>query len=289
MTSNVKLVLLYFYERNLSFSDILLTLLSDVEFSTEPVVHDLKIKSDAIVAALLKTQAHTTPHTQQNLLLVYKRELTELVRPDNGAHFNAASVSAEQLESFRVDETAAVMAWIAPFLWDLLDTLLLTHGKKTNVAEEGEDQEYWELMNFPEDSDELEQVILNITPGDRDHNMKKHRRDQRSAIIEIVSLAHALQWKAHKMVCRKRLSFSALLCKAGTETQMPCKVSSVSFSNQARHPNGSSILLRGLGFQSLLGQSIEQSIPYHLNLPTTYKNLDKHFSCAMRMITSTWS
>jgi hypothetical protein len=57
-------------------------------------------------------------------------------------------VSAEQLESFRVDETAAVMAQIAPFLWDLLDTLLLTHGKKTNVAEEGEDEEYWEHMNF---------------------------------------------------------------------------------------------------------------------------------------------
>jgi hypothetical protein len=126
-------------------------------------------------------------------------------------------VSAEQLESFRVDETAAVMAWITPFLWDLLDALFLTQGKKTNVAEEGEDEEYWEHMNFPEDSDELEQVILNITPGDHDHNIKKHRHDQRSAIIVIVSLVRALQWKAHKMVCRKSLSFSALLCKAGTE------------------------------------------------------------------------
>jgi hypothetical protein len=110
MTSNIKHVLLYFYECNLSFSDILLTLLSDIEFSTEPVVHDLKIKSDAIVAALLKTQARAMPHTQQDLMLVYKHELTELVRPDNGAHFNAASVSAKQLESFYVDETAAVMA-----------------------------------------------------------------------------------------------------------------------------------------------------------------------------------
>jgi hypothetical protein len=55
-------------------------------------------------------------------MLVYKCELTELVRPDNGAHFNAASVSAKQLESFHVDEMAAVMAQIAPFLWDLLDT-----------------------------------------------------------------------------------------------------------------------------------------------------------------------
>jgi hypothetical protein len=54
---------------------------------------------------------------------------------------------------------------------------------------------------------------------------------------------------------------------------MPCKVSSASFSNQARHLNGSSILLCGLGFRSLLGQSIEQSIPYHLNQPTTYENL----------------
>jgi hypothetical protein len=70
---------------------VLSTLLSDVEFSTEPVVHDLKIKSDAIVAALLKTQACATPHTQQDLMLVYKCELTELVRPDNGAHFNAVS------------------------------------------------------------------------------------------------------------------------------------------------------------------------------------------------------
>jgi hypothetical protein len=73
---------------------------------------------------------------------------------------------------------ALVIARIAPFLWSLLDTLLLTHRKKTNVAEEWEDEEYWEHMNFPEDSDELEQVILNITPGDYDHNMKKHWRDQ---------------------------------------------------------------------------------------------------------------
>ena len=70
-----------------------------------------------------------------------------------------------------MDDTAASMARIAPFLWDLLDTLLLTRGKTTNVAASegpegepgGEDEEYWEHMNFPEDSDELEQVILNVT------------------------------------------------------------------------------------------------------------------------------
>ena len=33
-----------------------------------------------------------------------------------------------------MDDTAASMAQIAPFLWDLLDTLLLTRGKTTNVA-----------------------------------------------------------------------------------------------------------------------------------------------------------
>jgi hypothetical protein len=106
MTSNVKHVLLYFYKCNLSFSDILLTLLSDVEFSTEPVVHDLKIKSDAIVAALLKTQACAMPYTQQDLMLVYKRKLTELVRPDNGAHFNAAS---EGTVSLTMDVTCLVV------------------------------------------------------------------------------------------------------------------------------------------------------------------------------------
>lgn len=201
--STVKQVLLYFYEHNLSFSNVLLILLSDEEFSTEPIVTDLKTKSDAIIAALLKTpsRARAIPHwhTQENLVQVYKRELTELVRPDNGAHFNASSVSNEQLESFRMDDTAASMARIAPFLWDLLDTLLLTRGKTTNVAASegpegepgGEDEEYWEHMNFPEDSDELEQVILNVTPGDRDHNMKKHRQEQKSAIIEIVSLTYA--------------------------------------------------------------------------------------------------
>ena len=191
--STIKHVLLYFYERNLSFSDILLTLLSDGEFSTEPIVTDLKIKSDAIIAALSKTK--------QDLVQVYKRELTELVRPDNGAHFNAASVSAEQLESFRVDDTAAGMAQIAPCLWNLLDILLLPDAKTTNVADEGEEEEYWEHMDFPEDSDELERVILNVTPGDHDHNIRKHRRDQKSAIIEIVSIMDseqdALQKKAY--------------------------------------------------------------------------------------------
>jgi hypothetical protein len=189
----IKHVLLYFYEHNLSFSDILLTLLSNGEFSTEPIVTDLKIKSDAIIAALLKTTTHAMPHTQQDLVQEYKCELTELVRPDNGAHFNAASVSAKQLESFRVDDTAAGMARIAPCLWDLLDTLLLTNGKTTNVADKGEDEEYWEHINFSEDSDELKQVILNLTPGDCDHNIKKYWHDQKSAIIKIVSLIDALQ------------------------------------------------------------------------------------------------
>ena len=56
--STVKQVLLYFYEHNLSFSNVLLILLSDEEFSTEPIVTDLKTKSDAIIAALLKTPSH---------------------------------------------------------------------------------------------------------------------------------------------------------------------------------------------------------------------------------------
>ena len=43
--STVKQVLLYFYEHNLSFSNVLLILLSDEEFSTEPIVTDLKTKS----------------------------------------------------------------------------------------------------------------------------------------------------------------------------------------------------------------------------------------------------
>ena len=99
-----------------------------------------------------------------------------------------------------MDDTAASMARITPFLWDLLDTLLLTRGKTTNLnvaASEGpegepggDDEDNWEHMNFPEDSDELEQVILNVTPGDRDHNMKKHQQEQKSAIIEIVSLTY---------------------------------------------------------------------------------------------------
>ena len=93
---------MYFYEHNLSFSNILLVLLSDGEFSTEPIVADLKINSDAIIAAFLKarSQAHAMPLPQQveDLLQVYKHELTELVKSENGAHFNAASVSTEQLE-----------------------------------------------------------------------------------------------------------------------------------------------------------------------------------------------
>ena len=47
-----------------AFSNVLLILLSDEEFSTEPIVADLKIKSDAIIAALLKTPSHAwaIPH-----------------------------------------------------------------------------------------------------------------------------------------------------------------------------------------------------------------------------------
>lgn len=134
------------------------------------------------------------PHTQPDLVQVYKHKLMELVKPENGAHFNAASVSTEQLESFRVDDTAVDMARIAPFLEDLLDILLAT----TDIAEEGlgEDEEYCD-MNILEDLDELKQVILNATPGDRDCNMKKHQNDQKSAIIVIVSLTDPLQLKAH--------------------------------------------------------------------------------------------
>lgn len=40
---------------------------------------------------------------QQDLAQVYKHEILELVGLDNGTHFDATSVSTEQLEGFSVD------------------------------------------------------------------------------------------------------------------------------------------------------------------------------------------
>jgi hypothetical protein len=183
-SSYVAPILLYFHQNNLLLSDFLLTLLSDVQLSTDPIVNDLKIKSDKVVTVLLNTSTDFMQAQHDAMKQIYKAEVTELAKPDHGLHFSASNVSVEQLESFQMDEMATRMAQIAPYLWDLLDTLLLTCGMGNILMQEGDhdDQD-----NLAEEG--LEGVFLNAAPGDRNHAKKTRQHDQKLALIQIVSAA----------------------------------------------------------------------------------------------------
>ena len=83
-----------------------------------------------------------------------------------------------------MDEMAAGMAQIAPLLWDLMDTLLLTHGmENTSTRENNLDNQ----DEQPEAEDELEGFFLNAAPGDRNHTKKMRQHDRKLALIQIVS------------------------------------------------------------------------------------------------------
>ncbi|KAF8226811.1 hypothetical protein L208DRAFT_1300200 [Tricholoma matsutake] len=111
---------------------------------------------------------------------IYKAEVIELAKPDHGLHFSASNVSIEQLESFQMYEMATGMAQIAPYLWDLLDTLLLTCGMGNILMQEGD---HHDQDNLAEEG--LEGVFLNAAPSDRNHAKKTCQHDQKLALIQI--------------------------------------------------------------------------------------------------------
>ena len=125
-------------------------------------------------------QAQHDAMTQQ----IYKAKVTELAKPDHGLHFSASNVSVEQLESFQMDEMATGMAQIAPYLWDLLDTLLLTCGMGNILMQEGDHDDQDNLAD-----EGLEGVFLNAASGDRNHTKKMRQHARKVALIQIVSAA----------------------------------------------------------------------------------------------------
>ncbi|KAG2049947.1 hypothetical protein BDR06DRAFT_865602, partial [Suillus hirtellus] len=52
------------------------------------------------------------------------REVQELAKVENGSHFSAVDVKAEQIEGFKIDDMALQIVEEAPMLWALLDSLL---------------------------------------------------------------------------------------------------------------------------------------------------------------------
>ena len=163
-------IILYFHQNNLLLSDFLLALLSDVQLSTDPIVNDLKIKSDKVVIALLNTSTEMMQAQHDAMKQIYKTKVTELAKPGHRLHFSASNVSVEQLESFQMDEMATGMAQITPFLWDLLYTLLLTHEMGNILMQEGDhnDQD-----NLAEEG--LEGLFLNAAPSDCNHVKQMHQ------------------------------------------------------------------------------------------------------------------
>ena len=79
---DVTLILLYFHQNKLLLSDFLLALLSNAQLSTDPLVNDLKIKSDKIVTALLNTSSDTIQAQHDAMKQLYQAEVIELAKQD---------------------------------------------------------------------------------------------------------------------------------------------------------------------------------------------------------------
>ncbi|KZT00068.1 uncharacterized protein LAESUDRAFT_666920 [Laetiporus sulphureus 93-53] len=94
----------------------------------------------------------------------YLKSVERLVHTSNGWHLNAFRSSAEQIQSFHVEDMAVAMEELAPELWDLIGCLLSkensSHGSTDDGQEvlDSEELEYWmalgEDVEFDQQDDE---------------------------------------------------------------------------------------------------------------------------------------
>ncbi|KAG2126962.1 uncharacterized protein EDB93DRAFT_1271912, partial [Suillus bovinus] len=119
-------------ELNVSVSAFVISLLeSPYEFSQFPI-NDLAAHFTTILATSLA-------HPNLNSLIVswastlcterLKQSVVQLSKEENGWHFSATNVLAEQLEEFQLEDMAKDIKDIALDLWHLLDALLSANQK----------------------------------------------------------------------------------------------------------------------------------------------------------------
>ncbi|KAJ3729831.1 hypothetical protein C8R42DRAFT_716088 [Lentinula raphanica] len=123
---------------------------------------------------LLRESAISTQQAAAKTMIeTYRNEIVGLVERERGFHFNATTATLEQLESFAIENLAARMQSLCPFLSDLLDTLLdanhsywrrVQYPNEESDSETSVDQENDEAVRMDSDSDEERDNELQTEP-----------------------------------------------------------------------------------------------------------------------------
>lgn len=139
----------------ISASTFFISLLQNQYFPAS-ATNDLVANLSQILTALLAHPNVNQPVLQwAGTVFTQKvaRSIADLSKVENGWHFGAANVSAEQLADFRVEELAQDMECMAPELWHFLDVLLSANTKLAASNARGPDtlddekDEYWAQLD----------------------------------------------------------------------------------------------------------------------------------------------
>ncbi|KAJ7078049.1 hypothetical protein B0H15DRAFT_805015 [Mycena belliarum] len=142
-----------FQSQQLQISHFVVSVLQHSSFTKHPAVLDLLTHSSDILNALLNhpESAQSTINWANDIIKAnYSAAIKELAAKENGWHFIAAKATAEQLESFRIEDIARDIRLLAPELWDLIG-LMLTADQRTATEDPVADDPMVSDDDLPQD------------------------------------------------------------------------------------------------------------------------------------------
>ncbi|KAG6371291.1 hypothetical protein JVT61DRAFT_9760 [Boletus reticuloceps] len=182
----------------ISAADFVVVLLTHPAYRSHPIADNLVANAEIVFKALMR---HPTAHTKvmdQCFHIVeetYLEEIQHLASTDSGSHFGAASATIQQLEEFRVEETAHTMEIHAPRTWNMLGSLLRAKQWPGKLSEsrsfESLDQDREDLWTDSAadalwnevDEIDLEGVIDQLTGNSNQPSSVKERQTKRRSAI----------------------------------------------------------------------------------------------------------
>lgn len=144
-----KTVLDTFKHLDLSITDFIVNLIKyDQEFTSEygSLVRDVFDNADSMFLAFAQHRRSASTCLKWATSLsteIYKGEIKRLTNKSAGFHFNASNATAHQISDFASGELVSRMSVIAPNIWGLMQSLLLSEG---GANARGDDE--WRLRIF---------------------------------------------------------------------------------------------------------------------------------------------
>lgn len=147
-----KTILSTFEALELSISDFIINLIKfDHEFISEHgyLVNDVFGHAGSIFLAFAqhpRTSGLSLKWSTSLSTEIYKGEVRRLTDKSTGLHFNVSNAKAQQISRFASGELISTISTIAPHLWGLIRSLMLSDGESGLINEDGKKARVLDLV-----------------------------------------------------------------------------------------------------------------------------------------------